>query len=142
MAGNSPKHRSYILRTLDWKLNGLTRSLHTLTTTIWRLINNRILFMYGKYTKQNPLSRIICFEASENHPKSHYSGKLLFAWCRDKFYKLAYLFLSSEKGVIGRIKFKLKMAKLLEYVQIIKNNNTLRFSVIKPPHIWNKHTEH
>ena len=26
----------------------------------------------------------------ENHPKSHYSGKLLYAWCRGKFYKLIY----------------------------------------------------
>ena len=38
----------------------LTRSLRTFTTNIWRLFNNCVLLMYGKYTKPNPLSRIMC----------------------------------------------------------------------------------
>ena len=45
----------------------------------------------GNIRNETHYQELYAVKHQENHPKSHYSGKLLFAWCRDKFYKLAYL---------------------------------------------------
>ena len=55
----------------------LTRSLRTFTTNIWRLFNNRVLIMYEKYTKQNPLSRIMCSVASGKSPQQSLQQKTI-----------------------------------------------------------------